>query len=174
MLIPRVSNQAVEYRGMLTQLYEEHAPLMLRAAFQITGNHSDAEDAIHDVFVKLIEVPEPLQKLSPDEKKGFLLACVKNRSLDIVRAKKRISHEALDENIAIPERGGFVHESGEAELLKDEMSRLPLNLQSILVLHYHFGYRFHEIGRLLGLSTAAVQKAAYRAKKLLRQRLRED
>lgn len=167
-----MSIQTPENRDILTELYEKYSRFMFRVAFNITNNESDAEDAVQDVFVKLMETPGYLYKLPPEEQKGFLLVCVKNRALDIVRARKLLCGEEWDEALVINKPAGRISGDDEITFLKEEMKKLPLQQQSVLILHYYFGFRFHEIGKLLGISMVAAQKAAHRAKKALRDVMR--
>jgi DNA-directed RNA polymerase specialized sigma24 family protein len=39
------------------EMYAKYKKLLFKLAYQITGSVSDAEDVVHDVFLKLYDVP---------------------------------------------------------------------------------------------------------------------
>lgn len=77
----------------LAALFEEHARLLLRAALRVTGNESDAEDAVQTVFLRLVRREEIIDMDHPSVGGYLHRACV-NAALDQLRQRRRA---ALDE-----------------------------------------------------------------------------
>lgn len=69
----------------MQELYAQYKGLLFKLAYQLTGSTSDAEDAVHDVFLKLYDVnPERLVK-----PKAYLCKMVTNRCLDLLKSARR-------------------------------------------------------------------------------------
>jgi RNA polymerase sigma-70 factor, ECF subfamily len=67
-------------------LYRQHAPALLLFAAAMTGDPTRAQDAVHQVFLKLIEDGKLHQAL---DKKSYLFACVRNAVLNEVKIRTR-------------------------------------------------------------------------------------
>lgn len=57
--------------------------------------------------------------------------------------------------------------------LRELIEALPPRERTLVVLHYGYGYRFDEIGRLTGLSEVNARTIAFRARRRLADQLRE-
>ncbi|MBP3729658.1 MAG: RNA polymerase sigma factor [Lachnospiraceae bacterium] len=157
-----------EDRELFSRLYQEHLPLLLSRGQKLLGNQADAEDAVHDVFLRLMDSPERLRHLPDNEQKAFLLVCVQNQALDMLKKRKHMADFSYEEALA-----GQVYEAPDEPddilRLTEAIARLPLQQQEILVLHYHLGLKYAEIGKLIGKKAGAVQRTVSR----LRQNIGE-
>jgi DNA-directed RNA polymerase specialized sigma24 family protein len=50
--VPNASGEALAQE--LEQIFREHAPLMYRTAFSVTGSRQDAEDVLQTIFLRLL------------------------------------------------------------------------------------------------------------------------
>jgi RNA polymerase sigma-70 factor (ECF subfamily) len=74
------------------EIFKNHAQLVYRTAYGVTGSHEDAEDVLQATFVRLLqgELAPGLQK----NPKAYLYRAAVNRSLDIIRSRRRqVSYE---------------------------------------------------------------------------------
>src|SRR6202167_6534064 len=67
-------------------LYRQHGPALLLFALAITGERSRAQDAVHHVFLTLLENGK-LRRAS--DKKAYLFGCVRNAVLNERRRLER-------------------------------------------------------------------------------------
>src|SRR5215467_11194399 len=69
------------------QIYREHASLVFRTAYGVTGSREDAVDILQTVFVGLMsrEFPKDFEK----NPKGYLYRAAVNRSLNVLEARRR-------------------------------------------------------------------------------------
>ncbi len=67
----------------------------------------------------------------------------------------------------------FSRDEKQQNLLK-AISELPEKTQSMMLLHYYQGYKFHEIGEIMGLSLSAVKTSLHRGRKQLSGILKEQ
>lgn len=159
-----------KYYECFSILYWNHARTLRAVAFTLLGNYMDAEDVVQDVFLRLMKKPEVIAGMQEEVQKAFLIICTRNQAKNLLRQKKawqEVGWEASELELY------DTHMEKEAMILnlKEEMAKLPELHRDILLLHYHMGLPFREIGVLLGKSTGAVQKIAYRARDLLQERL---
>ncbi len=68
----------------LQQLYDRYAPTVFRQAFRLIGRESDAWDAVHDVFLDLLEEEDGFR--GDSQLLTFLFRAVTNRCLNVMRA----------------------------------------------------------------------------------------
>ena len=66
-------------------MYQQYKGLLFKLAYQLTGSVSDAEDVVHDVFIKIHEVP-PEKLVEP---KAYLYKMVTNRCRDLQKSARK-------------------------------------------------------------------------------------
>src|SRR5947199_10850879 len=92
------------FRQQLDELYRENFQLMYVVAKSVTGNRYDAEDAVQNVFVKLIETP-PADNFRKNPK-GYLCTAAMNEARNIVRAcrvRRRVEVDGRELDVAAEE-----------------------------------------------------------------------
>lgn len=73
----------------LMNLYLSYYRDMLHLACMYLKNLHDAEDVVGDCWVSLIIHREKLASMDTDEARAYLMRCVSNASIDVLRKKKR-------------------------------------------------------------------------------------
>jgi RNA polymerase sigma-70 factor (ECF subfamily) len=144
----------------LEQLYRKHGSALLLFATAISGERSRAQDAVHQVFLKLIEDGSLLQGV---EVKAYLFACVRNAVLNDLKARHR--NVALDYECAWfdPPDKDYAAERN----LRRAMAALPDDQQQVIVLHVWGELTFPQIGELLDVSAnTAASRYRYALAKL--------
>ena len=147
----------------ILELYDRHSNMVYRIALSYFRQTQDAEDAVQAVFLKLIEgrgIPES------GKEKAFLTRITINYCKDILRSvwKKRVD----------PLTDEIVFETKENQELFDVIMGLKVKYRVVIYMHFYEGYTFSEIADFLEISTSAVSMRIHRAKKLLKNTLRED
>jgi RNA polymerase sigma-70 factor (ECF subfamily) len=161
------------FRQEVGDLYEKHAPMLLRAAISIIGDHGYAEDAVQNVFVKLLDRPPSIEfdKNPP----GYLYRAVINESLSFLEFRKRQS--LVGDDINDLELAVCVEEEMTQQLedmdqrLAVARSKLDPHLAVLLTLRYEGNYSCEEIAKLLRRSRVGVFKTIKRAERLLQKML---
>jgi RNA polymerase sigma-70 factor, ECF subfamily len=127
-------------------LYRQHGSALLLFAAAIAGDRSSAQDAVHRVFLKLIEDGN-LRRA--EDKKAYLFACVRNAVLNEIKVQRR--NTALD-----PESAWFDPPDRDyaAELnLRRALCALPEDQRQVVVLHVWGELTFSQIADLLEISS---------------------
>lgn len=146
-------------------LARQYAPAVYRLAYARTGSRSDAEDIMQEVFLRLIQAKPTFP--SQAHAKAWLFRVTSNCSNDLFRLPWRRREEPLEEETAIsevPEEGSMT----EAVLSLPARYRIPIHL------FYYEGYSVAEIAKIVGKSEGTVKTRLFRARKLLRDKLKEE
>ena len=155
-------------RVKLETVYRQYQQLMYAVALKILGNPQDAEDAVHNAFVKIAKNINKIVDPECPKTKSYIVTIVEHQSIDLYRKKKRRPQEPLNEATA----GLTVVYNGENELARC-MAKLPARYRQILLLKYHHGYTTREIAKMLDLSLSNASKLEQRAKAKLEKLCKE-
>jgi len=156
----------------LEVVFREHARLVYRTAFGVTGSHEDAEDVLQTIFLKLIR-----QEFPPDLKnnpQAYLYRAAVNASLNIVRRRRR---EVLVEDSGpfdVPAPADTDNEDPELQRLYEGISQLKPAAAEILILRYMHSKSNAEIAKMLGRSQGAITLMLFRARARLKKLLRKN
>jgi RNA polymerase sigma-70 factor (ECF subfamily) len=162
----------------LGRIFEEHHGRVYRAAYRVTGNATDAEDVLQNVFLRLArrDQQETPSDGGPDPHsnlEGYLHRAAVNGALDLCRSRRRqpaARVEAAPEPVATGARPG-----DDLELqgwLREALGALSARQAEMFVLRYVEGYDNREIARLLATSQAVVAVSLFRARGRLRKEIR--
>lgn len=140
-----------------------HSNSMFRAAYAVLKNRSDAEDAVQEAFIRLIE-KQP--GFSDDEHaRAWLLRVTINLSKNMLKASWRKNE---------PE----IQEASYAENEPDEVlfcvMKLEENYRTVIHLYYYEGYSIKEIASILKLPSATVRTRLKRGRAKLKKMLEGD
>jgi RNA polymerase sigma-70 factor (ECF subfamily) len=150
-------------------LYNRYADALFRTAYRMTGSRSDAEDAVHDLFVGL---PDALRRYEDHGQLGaWLNRIVVRLALVRMRSDRRERVAPLEDARALSATDGADAGSDLTELQQAVMA-LPDSLRAVLVLKQVEGYTHEEIGAMLGISAGASRVRLARAIEMLRHSLR--
>ncbi len=155
-------------RAKFEQIYYKYRNLMYHIAYQVTENREDAEDAVQQAFLYVVENLGKVDSVSGARTRSFLSIITEHKAIDIVRKRRPVIElDAAEKELAV----SLPEDSGE---LARAMAKLPRRYQDVLLLHYHNGYSAREIAKMLGSSPAAVRKSIWRAKEALGKLLPEE
>jgi RNA polymerase sigma-70 factor (ECF subfamily) len=126
-------------------LYREHGRALLLFAVAVTGNRDRAQDAVHQVFLRVLENVN-LRQVA--DVKAYLFASVRNAALNDSKRQQRST--ALDEESAWFDPP---HRDYTAELnLRRALRALPEDQRQMVVLHVWGELTFMQIAEVLEIS----------------------
>jgi RNA polymerase sigma-70 factor (ECF subfamily) len=155
-------------------LYMEYKNLMFYVANKILGNTKDAEDAVQDAFVKIVEVIDKIDTVKSPKTKGFVVTIVERKAIDIYRSKQRKPVVAFNKQIFCIPKGEDLLSLTDQSPFAVAIALLPIKYRELLLLKYDTGFSEKEIAKLLSMSEANVHKTIQRAKKKLSEKLKEQ
>ena len=145
------------------QIYTKYRGMMYCIANGILKNDQDAEDAVHNAFIKMIKrfskfQSAPLKDLAPQ-----IAVIAKNEAISVLRKRK--------DEAPLEDWENFVEASEtitDYQNLVDSFTRLPQTYRSVLEMKLLLGYSDREISTKLGISKNAVSSRISRGRQLLR------
>ena len=143
---------------------------LLRICYAYLGDVALAEDAVQETFMRV------WRKLDSYHEDGREKAWIYRIAINCCRNTQRTGwfRRMLPtgepqlfprEDVTVPE---------DAIALNMAIHDLPLRLREVILLHYYQNFTLTEIAEILGVSQPAVSERLKRARKLLREALRED
>ncbi len=153
----------------LARLYDEYAGTLHAVAYRITTCPSDADDVVHDLFAGLPRALGTYQ--GRGSLGGWLKRCTVRLALMRLRKVRRevrfdpSAHAAADSRARDPTVGAA---------LTHALKRLPPDLRAVVVLKDVEGYSHTEIGELLDISAGNSAVRLHRARRQLRNLLRDS
>lgn len=142
---------------------------LLRFAAQLLKNEDEAKDVVQDVFLKLWQKKEELDRIENME--AFTMRMTRNRCLDILRANKVVPIDAetdrkmKQETIDVHAQIELSEAAGQVKMLIEQLpdvQRNVMHLRDIEQLEYE------EIAERTGLQVNAIRVNLSRARKKVR------
>lgn len=139
--------QSIRINGAeIELLYQQHSAVLLLFATAIAGDRGRAQDAVHQVFLRLLEHGDLRQV---ENLKAYLFTSVRNAVLNDSKTRQR--SVALDEESAWFEPP---HRDYTAELtLRRSLCSLPEDQREVVILHVWGELTFLQIAGILGISS---------------------
>ena len=148
----------------ISRLVAEYGPMLLRLACTRLRDAADAEDAVQEVFLRLLTT-RPVFRDAGHEK-AWLIRTTLHRAADLQKA-------AAKRNLPLEEAAQAAVPEPESALL-DAVRALPEKYSAVIHLHYYEGYSIREIAKLLGVPAPTVGTRLARGRERLRQLLKEE
>ncbi|WP_366663740.1 RNA polymerase sigma factor [Winogradskyella sp.] len=151
------------------QVYLMYKDMLYNVSFRIIKNKQDAQDAVHDAFIKAFQ---NMSKLENDLNLGpWLKRIVINCSLDFLRRQKKLSWLRESVELQDEEHEEYEDISLKIEDVKNAINNLKDKYRIIIVLYLIEDYTHKEIAAQLGLNENTVRNQYVRGKRLLKQQL---
>ena len=166
----RVSTSAVTWD--LEALVREHSRLVFRIAYSVVRNHSDAEDVVQEVFLRLAKHGTK----GVEDPKAWISRIAWRISVDRYRQTARASQEEFDERVHVralavtSEQGAISREM--LALLDRMIAALPGKERDALLLTSVEEMTSAEAAKVLGTTETSVRARVFRARQRLTERLK--
>jgi RNA polymerase sigma-70 factor (sigma-E family) len=155
----------------LDELYARHVPATIGFAYLLTGNRTEAEDLVHEAFLRVVGRLRHLRKL--DAFDAYLLRSVVNLHTSRLR-RLRVERAYLAREGTRSFEAVAPHDPGERDRIWRALDRLPRRQRAAVVLRYAEDLSERETADTLRCSVAAVKSLTARALDTLRAELRGD
>lgn len=128
-----------------------HGPAALLYARQITSRRADAEDAVHDGFVRFWQC-----RASGRNEAALFFTCVRSAALDLRRgsARRRVREQAYAQEIPIFD--GPADATDLRELIEAALQNLPEPQREAVVLKTWCDLTFAQVAEILGESPNTI------------------
>jgi RNA polymerase sigma-70 factor (ECF subfamily) len=160
----------------LEQVFRESHAAVFRAAYRVTGNASDAEDALQTVFLRLLKRDAAADAV--ENMPSFLRRAAVNAALDIVRSRQGVRNIPLDEVEPVlaepaqrrPDR--LLASSDIRDWLRGALARLNPRIAQMFALRFFEGKDNPEIARLFKTTPGSVAVTISRTRDRLEKEYR--
>jgi len=139
-------------------------------------DYSAAEDIAIDTFMYLLVNPKKYNFKA--SLKTYLYTIGRSRALDFIKHRRKITAVSLNDSIELRLYEASLEEqvikTELQEKLKEALKTLPWDMQTAVHLIYFDELSYEEAARVLKTTPKKVDNLLYRAKKLLRNELKEE
>lgn len=167
-----------EQKSIFEKIYNQHRNQMFLLANNLLHNTSDAEDVVHDVFVKIAtRHMEFIQNIeNPEDLRNYLLKATKNTALNQLNKKhnRTTSLDTLmeydfEETAEITDEDfiEFISTKTEYESIVEAMLSLKEPYKDILYYHFVLELSIPEAAQHLNRNETTAKKQLVRGKKML-------
>ncbi len=145
------------------QIYQKYRGLMYHVANSILHDTQDAEDAVHNAFLRIIKRFSKFQSAPAEDIAPQLVVIAKNEAISALRKKQHAA--PLEDWDSSAETTASI---ADYHMLVDSFTRLPQTYRAVMEMKLLSGYSDGEIAAKLGLSKTAVSTRISRGRQLLR------
>lgn len=142
-----------------------------RVAYHLLESRDDAEDAVQELYLKILSIPGKLVYVRDPAAYGITL--LKNICIDRIRRRESRKAEQLEEFMAAdasgPERK--MTEKDTLSRVMEEMRKLPEKQAMVLRMRALEGLEYDEIASRTGLSQVNIRVLISMARKTLKKRI---
>lgn len=161
-----------DLQRMFETIYYQYKNLMYQRAYEILKNSENAEDTVHEAFIKIAKNMHMVSQVLPERRKALIMRILENTAIDFYRKNQK-----EEEYLISLELDEFLELNAEAKedetVLAYAILKMPLQYQQIFFLKYAHGYDNREIAQLLGITVSAIEKTLSRGKRKLKQYVQE-
>ncbi len=145
---------------------------LMRFACQILQDEEEAKDVLQDIYLKLWQKRDDLQKVENLE--AFAMRMIRNRCLDVIRGRRTVSMEVV-KKAATDEEESTARDHTEitdsASLVKQIIAGLPDLQRTIIHLRDVEQLEYEEIADATQLNVNAIRVNLSRARKKVRDEI---
>lgn len=161
----------------IAEIFREHKELMYHIASQYMKKQDEKEDIVQSALLRLIEHIEELRNKEPWYRAGYIVAVVKNVSLNVLKHERVIEqHEKpLDEfsPLEVP-LDEILIQREERAWLKQIIRQMPEQEQILLGGRYILNRTDEELAQKLNCKPSSVRMLMTRARRHLVQYVNEN
>ncbi len=148
---------------LISKAYDNYGVSLFRLAMMYMGNKSDAEDAVHDVFVRYM-MRMPQFKDETHEKAWFMRVCINV-------CKDKLKSFAM-KSVPIDDVLNYVSTDNDISMFEHLMG-LSEEYRVVVHLKYVEGYSISEISKILSVTESTVKLRLFRAREQLKRNMEE-
>lgn len=151
------------------ELFRNYFTSLMMFARKILVEEDDAREVVHNVFIALWEKREEIDLTT--SLKSYLFTSVHNRSLNVLRDRKKFADEELPEVAGDWDVSTQIESMELEEKIMEAIHTLPEKCRRVFELNRFEGLKYSEIAQQLGISVKTVENHMSKALKILREKL---
>ncbi|MEI7662824.1 MAG: RNA polymerase sigma factor [Bacteroidota bacterium] len=165
----------------LEALYDRYAPTLLSLCFRYCGNRDDAEDILHDGFIKIIQKIDTFRIRHDGSLEAWMSRIMVNTSLNFLRSRTKERHfvdidpiiDRIDFNNEEEPAAEEIYLDIDRERIMELICELPSGYRTVFNLYVFEQYGHREIAKLLECSENTSKSQLSKARALLRKKMNQ-
>lgn len=164
-------------KDLIINLYKKQYKIISLYLIKCGCSVSDAEDIVHDSFIKAIEY---LEGVKVNDVSSWLFRVAVNKYKNFNKRKKIINTVSINEESFYEQIAQEFTVEGEilskeiSEEIRGTLNGLKEEYRSLLILKYDMELSYKEIGLLLGINEDSVKTYLYRARNKFKEKWRKS
>jgi len=168
-------------RKALEELHSRYAPSLLGLSMRYCGNRTDAEDVLHDAFLKILTHIDTFTERQGSSFEGWLKRITVNTALNYIRGKAKtnllvglyplleeLQEEAPDEDPLV-KLGEYLTK----DLILQMVCELPLGYRTVFNMYVFEEFSHKEIASELNCTENTSKSQLFKARSILRKKILE-
>lgn len=164
----------------LEELYDQFAPILLVISMRYLSNREDAEDVLHDAFIKIISGLKSFDPKFEGALEAWMKKIIVNTSINFlkIRQKNKKMTNSLDNNLFTDEvsqddKLNSLSKDIKPEKVIEMIQYLPDGYRTVLNLFVFENYSHKEISTTLGISENTSKSQLSKARTYLKKKMSE-
>lgn len=168
-------------RNALEELHNRYAPSLLGLSIRYCGNRTDAEDVLHDAFIKILSSVDSFIEKPNSSFEGWLKRITINTALNFVRSRSKTNFviglnpmiEEMPEEQSDNE--SFINPgcSLSKETILQLVCELPVGYRTVFNLYVFEEFSHKEIAQELNCTESTSKTQLFKARAFLRKKILE-
>jgi RNA polymerase sigma-70 factor, ECF subfamily len=162
-------------------IYDAYAPALLSLCLRYCGNIEDAEDVLHDGFIKIIRNLHKFRKRDKGSFEGWMKRIVVNTALNFLRNSARERHfldiDPIQEKLSAPSEEETIldeiKDKVDVQTVMDLVCQLPAGYRAVFNMYVFESFSHREIAATLNCSENTSKSQLSKARAMLRKKLNE-
>lgn len=161
-------------RDFIADIYDKYYPNMKMQAYNIVRNNEEAEELVHDAFVKLIDKVDTVMNVAPEKLPSYIMATVRNIAINRWKKNKKYSENSfsldnedvnfwIKDSHALPE--DLYIQNEKLRLLSGALAKLSERDCLLLEAKYILRKKDEEISKQFDISPQCVRIYVMRARR---------
>ncbi|MBR0092094.1 MAG: sigma-70 family RNA polymerase sigma factor [Lachnospiraceae bacterium] len=176
MLLLTISLLDDEQRDLVEKIFKEDKDYFFRVANKILTSKTDAEDAVAEALLRIVENLDKISKLSRPEMRAYCITIVKNCANAKFRRDAGIvftDEPDLFMNHVLTDPATIYEKKMDKDMLKTILSSFSEGDQQLIFLRFEDRMGYKEIGKVLGITEDTARKRGLRIGEKLRKQISE-
>ncbi len=174
MLIYLAMIESPDGKSKFEAIYYRYRDVMFYAAHKILSDTCDAEDIVHEAFLKIVDIIDNIESVDSPQTRALVVIITEHKAIDLYRKKQREKVISFDEEYMGGRQHTEVERVADDQIIIHAIEMLPEKYKEVLLLKYSHGYSMDEIAVMLSMSKENVKKTIQRARNKLEKLLHEE
>lgn len=157
------------------KLYDLHSPAMLGVCLRYCGNREDAEDVLHEGFLKILNNIKSFRYTGKGSPEAWMKRIMVNTALNFLRKRKKNVMEPDLEGLAVEEEEEDFYHLLREQISGDEVlgliAKLPDGYRAVFNLYVFENYSHREIASAMNFTETTSKSQLSKARALLRKEI---